>query len=412
MRERIQNLLNQAEQSAKFGQWVAAEQKWGEVLKIDPNNVMALFRLGIHSHQRQKFEIAITHLERAIQVSPKDPMIRLMLANVERDRGNKIGEIEVIDGILALDPYFYPALLLKGNWQEKHVSKKVASATYKNVLRIAPPESHWPPELRENLLHARRYSQSYSDEVHEKLKAALGSEWETNSKWREAISIMAGITQPYFSICNQLHVPRLPALTFYDISQFEWVKRIEAKTEEILIELDNLLKTKQQDFAPYIQYNPGEPVNQWAKLNHSDKWQTLPLLRYGERHEDNIKACPITAEAIQWADLCDIEGLCPNVVFSALSPHTEIPPHNGETNARLIAHLPLIVPDNCVFKVGFDERPWRKGEIFAFDDSLEHAAYNNSDELRVVILFDIWNPLISTEERGLIRHLTKTIRMA
>lgn len=410
MSDNVQNTIQLAENAARLGNWALAEQKWAEVAKLDPNNPLAFHRLGIHAYQRRDFKTAINHLERAIAIMPNDPMIRLMLANVERDAGNVKGEIEVIDAILALDAYFYPALLLKANWQERNLSDKVAAATYKNVLKIAPPESHWPNELRASLKHAQDFSQKFAQNVHETLKNAMGSQWETNPRWREAISIMAGITLPYHSICNQLHVPRLPPLTFYDISQFEWVKQIEAQTDEILGELENLLATKKDDFAPYIQYRPGDPVNQWAELNHSKKWSTLPLFQYGKRIEENIQACPITTDAIQLADLANIEDLCPNVIFSALAPKTEIPPHNGETNARLISHLPLIVPGNCVFKVGFDERPWRKGEIFAFDDTLEHAAYNNSNELRVVILFDIWNPLVSNEERELIKLLTKTMR--
>ena len=108
--------------------------------------------------------------------------------------------------------------------------------------------------------------------------------------------------------------------------------------------------------------------------------------------------------------MADIDGLCPNALFSALSPKTHIPPHNGETNARLVAHLPLIVPHGCVFRVGFEERQWRVGECLIFDDTIEHEARNDSDDLRVILIFDLWNPLLSETEQRLASELARSTR--
>jgi aspartyl/asparaginyl beta-hydroxylase (cupin superfamily) len=97
-------------------------------------------------------------------------------------------------------------------------------------------------------------------------------------------------------------------------------------------------------------------------------------------------------------------------MFSALAPKSHIPPHNGETNARVVAHLPLIVPDGCTYRVGFDERRWRVGETLIFDDTIEHEARNDSDELRVVLIFDLWNPLLTAAERNLVKTLAAAAR--
>ncbi len=108
--------------------------------------------------------------------------------------------------------------------------------------------------------------------------------------------------------------------------------------------------------------------------------------------------------------LADIDGLCPNAMFSALAPKSHIPPHNGETNARVVAHLPLIVPEGCSYRVGFDWRRWHVGETLIFDDTIEHEARNDSDELRVVLIFDLWNPLLLPAERELVRTMTAAAR--
>jgi aspartyl/asparaginyl beta-hydroxylase (cupin superfamily) len=108
--------------------------------------------------------------------------------------------------------------------------------------------------------------------------------------------------------------------------------------------------------------------------------------------------------------MAEIAGLCPNAMFSALAPRTRIPPHNGETNARAIIHLPLIVPEKCRYRVGYDQREWQFGRILAFDDTIEHEAVNDSDDLRVVLIFDVWNPFLEPAEREMVLAMTAYAR--
>lgn len=67
-------------------------------------------------------------------------------------------------------------------------------------------------------------------------------------------------------------------------------------------------------------------------------------------------AVPATAAALALVDAVQIDGACPNAMSLVPAPLTVIPPHHGQTNARLVAHLPLIVPEGCSFGVGYD---WR-----------------------------------------------------
>jgi aspartate beta-hydroxylase len=71
--------------------------------------------------------------------------------------------------------------------------------------------------------------------------------------------------------------------------------------------------------------------------------------------------------------------------------------------------LPLIVPPGCGFRVGATQRPWNIGEAFAFDDTIEHEAWNDSDELRAVLIIDVWNPCLTLAERDLCRALFAAI---
>jgi aspartyl/asparaginyl beta-hydroxylase (cupin superfamily) len=98
-------------------------------------------------------------------------------------------------------------------------------------------------------------------------------------------------------------------------------------------------------------------------------------------------------------------------MFSLLAPRTLIPPHVGINNARLVCHLPLIVPEGCWFRVGAETRCWRPGEAFIFDDTIEHEASNPSDDLRVVFIFDVWHPDLSPPERDAVAALIGSIGM-
>jgi aspartyl/asparaginyl beta-hydroxylase (cupin superfamily) len=95
-----------------------------------------------------------------------------------------------------------------------------------------------------------------------------------------------------------------------------------------------------------------------------------------------------------------VRGRAPGVLFSMLRPRTHIPPHWGMLNTRLICHLPLIVPQGCRLRVGNHERTVEAGKLMIFDDSINHEAWNDSDEVRIVLLFEIWNPALSEAERA------------
>ena len=89
----------------------------------------------------------------------------------------------------------------------------------------------------------------------------------------------------------------------------------------------------------------------------------------------------------------------PTVMFSLLRAGARILPHTGMFNTRLVCHLPLIVPEGCRFRVGNEVRTWEPGKLMVFDDTIEHEAWNDSDRDRVVLIFDVWRPDLTAQER-------------
>ncbi|MBD9367249.1 aspartyl/asparaginyl beta-hydroxylase domain-containing protein [Xanthomonas sp. XNM01] len=413
--DRVETLVSAAAAAVAGGRWSEAEHLWGQVRAREPDNTQALYSLGVHAYRRGDHAAALELLHAARRGAPSDPMLLLTIGVVHRDRGEDALEWEAIMAALAADPYFLPALLAKAECLERVRGSAVAASVFRDALRVAPAEPHWPPALRRRLAHAsdvvRRDTDDLFDYLHGRLaNERTGVEAALDGRWAEAVSILSGRSRPYRSECNQLHIPRLPALTFYDPALFPWIPSLEARTTDIRAELACLVAERFDAFVPYIAYRPGDPVNQWTALNHSRNWSSFHLWAHGEPVQDNLARCPATAEALAGLDAVRIAGLCPNAMFSALAPRTHIPPHTGETNARLVAHLPLVVPNGCTLRVGNDRRSWQEGRVMVFDDTIEHEARNDSDALRVVLIFDVWNPLLSLEERAMVETLASAMR--
>jgi aspartate beta-hydroxylase len=415
MSAQIEQLVEQAGRLASSGHWDEAERVWLEIRRRDPQHPRALYSLGVPALKRGDGVAAHELLAAARTLVPRDLLVLMTLCAACQHLADAEGEREAIEAALAIDAYFLPALLAKGSWLERFGNRTSAAAMFGNALKVAPPEAQWPAGLRAQLVHAREFTESHTDDLHAFLARSVSEPLQplppaVAARWREAASILAGKTRPYHAVVNQLCVPRLPAIPFFERELFPFLAELEAKTTVIRAELETALASDRDRFVPYIQYAPGQPVNQWGELNHSLSWSTLHLWRNGEPVEENLARCPETAQALAALPLADIDGLCPNAMFSALAPKSHIPPHNGETNARVVAHLPLIVPEACSYRVGFDWRHWQAGETLIFDDTIEHEARNDSEEVRVVLIFDLWNPLLLPAERELVRTMTAAAR--
>ena len=131
------------------------------------------------------------------------------------------------------------------------------------------------------------------------------------------------------------------------------------------------------------------------------------MWRDGVEQTQATALCPQTTAVLRRLPLADQTGYAPTALFSALAPHTHIPPHTGSTNSRLLVHLPLVLPGPARFRVGNEERIWRMGKAWVFDDTIEHEAWNDADETRFILIFDIWNPLLSLAERELITAMVR-----
>ena len=410
-----EDLVTRAENAERIGRRDEAFALWSELIANFPEHPRALFLRGRRRMDKGDAAGALELLTQSEALDASLPEAPFFAAVCHRHLRNPGAALDAVERALALDPYYFMALLSKGAILEDIGKPRLAARAYRDAIKIAPSEPSLPTDARSALQRAREHVASNARALAEHLRQAISSERSRHASARlerfdEGLDILAGVKPRQAQEPTMLYYPRLPAIPFYDREYFEWLPRLEAATATIQEELEVALQDGRGALEPYIQYPPGAPVNQWAKLNHSPAWSSYFLWRDGEKQEANCARCPKTTALLDGLPLAQMPGYAPTAMFSVLSPHTHIPPHTGSANTRLIVHLPLVLPPDCAFRVGNDTRSWEMGQAWVFDDTIEHEAWNNSNETRVILIFDIWNPLLSEAERKLVTEMLSALR--
>lgn len=364
--------------------------------------------MGVQALGAGDASAAAQWFERAIAADPVAPALWLNLAKAKRQLGDAEGERRALDGALAIDARHFMALLRRAELEERLGELAQAAVTWGAVLAVAPPPEHQAPALVELLARAQAFvkerSEIFAAAIDGELAQARAAAGNVElRRFDAAVDAVLGRRRIYANECAGLHFPFLPADEFFPRRHFPWMADLEAATDAIRAELVALLDAGGDGFAPYVSLPSGAPPNKWSPLDNSLSWGAYYLWKYGEPVERALQRCPATAAALAAIPRADLPSRAPTAFFSILRPRTRIPPHTGVTNVRTIVHLPLIVPPGCGFRVGGETREWKVGEAFAFDDTIEHEAWNDSDELRAVLILDVWNPHINESERELLR---------
>ncbi len=348
-------------------------------------------------------------LERVVKATPERTEPWMKLAALRRAKGDIAGASEAIATVLRNDPLHFMALMSRARLFETANQPAEAARFYLRALAQLPPGEAIPSTLAAMVEHGRRVGDAYQREIATRWEvlAAQQNDLDTTTRTRLARFASNALRRTRVFHCEptHYHYPGLIEREFHDRALFPWLAAIEAQTDAIRDEYLGLLQRQDACAEPYVQYEAGVPVRQWAPLNNSLDWTAFHLLRNGVSIGSNAAACPRTIAALAPISQPRIAGRSPNAMFSLLKPQTRIPPHSGVTNTRLVCHLPLIVPDGCWFRVGAETREWRPGEAFVFDDTIEHEAANDSDLPRVVLIFDVWHPGLAPAERTAVTRL-------
>ena len=410
----LRALIAAAEQAVEQGRRNEALTFVAQARAAAPANPDVLAACGVLTLRAGEASQAKPLIDAAIAADPKNPRYLVNRAVVLRELKDQDGELAALQAALALDPYFFTANLQKGSLLELQGKRKQAANAYQAALASLRPGVQLPAGLRPLLERADQFVRAHLLELEEWLNARMAPTRNqyagvAQDRVDDCLAVMLGHKRVYNSQPTLTYFPRVPAISFFDRAQFPWLAAVEAATDDIRGELLGLLEAKREAFLPYVSHAPGAPLNQWRDLNNSRRWTALFLHKDGEPQLDHIERCPRTIAALAHAPVADIPKRGPTSFFSRLEPKTRIPAHTGSSNTRLTVHIPLIIPPACGFRVGAEVREWRPGTALVFDDTIEHEAWNDSDEQRIVLIFDIWNPLLTQAERDLMRVATTGI---
>ena len=406
---RVRGLVQQAERALTNGRHDEAKHLLSQAKALEPANPLVLNAQGVQELHWGDPVVARRLFGAAIESDAKNPAFWVNLATTFRRSGSQAEELNALEGALALDPRHLFALLQKAALFQLQGKLRKAATIYQNALATIRPDA----QLHENLRPAIERAVKAVRDDHAALEAFLGEKiaalrsrhsGEDLSRFEHCLDALVAKRQIYIPRPTFLAFPKVPAYEFYPRRDFPWLDAVEAATVEIRAELERVMLEDSANLEPYIRYPQGVPLDQWAELNHSLRWSVFYLWRDGKRVEEAIARCPRTAEIFEQVPKVDIPETGPTCFFSILAPKSHIPAHTGVTNARLIVHLPLVIPPGCRFRVGSDTRTWEFGKAWVFDDTIEHEAWNDSDVPRAVLIFDIWNPYLTSAERDLVRE--------
>lgn len=124
--------------------------------------------------------------------------------------------------------------------------------------------------------------------------------------------------------------------------------------------------------------------------NDGRDWRMFILKAYGVDVPQNIAACPTLARLV--AESPDV--LSASISF--LAPRKYVPAHRGPFRGVLRFYLGLSVPRHAdgrpaaALRVNGVEHRIGDGDCMLWDDTFSHEVLNESDQVRSVLLLDVW----------------------
>jgi aspartate beta-hydroxylase len=408
----IARVLQASKSEAAAGRMPESDQLLARVAQQAPNHPAVLNELGVRMLARGAPEQAQALFARATAADPKHPTLWANLASSLKQLGRRAEEIDAIEKALMLEPRHVSALLQKGTYLEETGDARNAARTYQNVLACLPPAAEVPANIKDALAHAKSVVDADLAALAGALEQPLAAIRERHGGARQrrvdhCLDTLMGKRRTYNSQPTWMYFPELPAIEFFERSDFPWLDAVEAVTPDIRAELLRVMAADRDGLQPYIDFPDSMPVDQFRELNRSRRWSAYFLWNQGEAIAGHIARCPVSARMLEATPRCRVERRAPTAFFSILDPNTRIPAHTGVTNTRCTVHLPLVVPPDCGFRVGSTTREWVPGQAWIFDDTIEHEAWNLSDTPRAILIFDVWNPLLTAAERDMIKTATE-----
>lgn len=383
-------------------------------MTLSPQEVNALATAAMTSLQAGQAADAVQRFERIVSSGAANRDIWLGLAIARHAQGELDQMIEALDQVLAEDPTNLRALVMKGDaiWESgRHTD---AATLYNYVRKLVPDPNMLEGPARQMVARVFERLAAHSSGIrmhldsHFQFQPAVNCTAYETARFERAKSLLFGDHQRYTQQPRSFFYPELPDREWYEPADYEWTQKLLSAEDQIKREFETL-RQRATAFTPYIHAAGNVPVDRNNPLLDNEDWSAVHLQKNGVVDDEIAGLMPSVFEALKIAPLEAIDQRGPTILVSRLAPGARIPPHTGYLNTRLTCHLPIIVPDGCGLRVGNETRHWRPGEMLMFNDSIDHEAWNNSDEERFVLIFFVWRPELSQAERTMVKSLIEGV---
>jgi aspartyl/asparaginyl beta-hydroxylase (cupin superfamily) len=191
-----------------------------------------------------------------------------------------------------------------------------------------------------------------------------------------------------------IEFPGLTSRPWHDPADFPWMQRLEEASPMIRNEITAMLRQPTTTLAQY-RY-PGVSSSDWRSL--------MLFCEPNGFVRENCEKMPKTVALLRSLPI----AVGREVMVSVLAPHSRIPPHRDSGNISLTCQLGIQIPaSGCGIRAGRERRTWTPGQCIVFDTTYEHEVWNDSDEARIVFLFDFLHPDFSETERAFFEQWAK-----
>lgn len=403
-------------------QVISAELALRPLVERHPDCIDAWLMLADIAEQRGDEARTRECIAQATAHAPQNESLGLHIAQLQLRAGNLLDAIDTLIGLIEGLPKSFMAWFMLGDAFALAGRAELAlRARYQGLSRgqdagflmgMSSTPAPLQPVIKQLIAEINEQHSLLINDGLERMRNLVGP--AEMKRVEHAIAVYMGQRQDAPTNANQapkfLFFPGLPEGPYHDPYLHPWAARLDEAFGDIRAEAIDVLQ-QEDGLENFLSFKPGQSkAGYLGGEGRNPSWDAFFFYRHGELYDANHARCPKTSAALRGIELCEVAGQAPEICFSVLQPGTHIMPHHGVTNTRLVMHLPLIVPPSCALNVfGGGEHAWREGELMMFDDTFKHEAWNKSDQTRVILLMDCWNPYLTSAERVATRHLVELI---
>jgi len=175
---------------------------------------------------------------------------------------------------------------------------------------------------------------------------------------------------------------KVPIQPFTDIKHYPELQKIEDNWEVIRDEAMALYD------GGYVGVGEDLPGSGFYK---NGRWKSFYLKSFSNKIPSAYELAPKTMALIDQVPSMHM------AVFAVLMPGKDLKKHHDPFAFTLRYSLGLSTPnssDCCLVVDGLD-MPWEDGKSYVFDETYMHSVYNNTDQIRIILMTDVNRPLYS-----------------